>query len=49
MGFAFNKSYQNNLAFLFFVLLGVIYCALFIFHILRKARLGEVGVGGWGG
>lgn len=49
IGFAFNGSYQNNLEFLFFVFLGVIYCALFILHILRKARLGEVmvGVGGW--
>lgn len=50
IGFTFNGNYQNNVEFIFFILLGVIYCSLFILHILRKARLGEVmvGVGGWG-
>lgn len=46
--YAFNGRHQNNLPFLFFVLLGDIYCALFILHIFVESLSGRSG-GGVGG
>lgn len=46
--YTFNGRHQNNLPFLFFVLLGDIYCALFILHIFVESLSGRSG-GGVGG